>query len=531
MIKYSSPKYFQLLLLSTLITTSSLFALSLEEKIGHLLIVECFANNQQATNDKGPFDHEEALKKAIEKYHVSNVLFKRRWKYEELKKKIADLRALSKEPMFTMLDMEWGLSMRLNDVPSVPKSMTLGASRNRRLIEKTHRIIAQQAKAVGINFVLGPVLDVNSNPINPIISDRSFGCIPETVASYTDILIKPYQDARILCCMKHFPGHGDTSLDSHVSLPTVRKSKEELLNCELLPFTEAVKNDAPAIMTAHILLPEIDPLFPATLSETLINQFLRKEMGYTGLIITDDLVMKAISDNIPPEKAALQALQAGCDLIMCSRNIPSISDYLCDCVRNGLLSESLIDFKVHKILNQKRWAQNREEQILPEEIDYIELKRSIYSESLTLLGDTPQIKNSSENVTLLQFGGCNSDALKNLSENKCRYHIVDVRTKSYHEKVDFLILANLSRNTHEQYRIHEALPLIQDLSLKNPNLTVVVMGSPYALQYIPNELRSRSYLIAYESEPEAFDACADYFNRVIQYAPYRPQGILPVIIP
>lgn len=181
------------------------------------------------------------------------------------------------------------------------------------------RAMAAELKSIGVNFFLGPVVDVHSNPANPVIGDRAFGSSPEEVTVAALNFIESLHDQGILCCGKHFPGHGDTSTDSHLELPLVDKDLEALEHCEFLPFAGIIEAGVPAIMTAHILFPKVDPCRPATLSSTLLTSILRKSLRFKGVIVTDDLAMNAIASEFrKPETPAL-AIEAGCDLFCVSR--------------------------------------------------------------------------------------------------------------------------------------------------------------------------------------------------------------------
>jgi beta-N-acetylhexosaminidase len=185
-----------------------------------------------------------------------------------------------------------------------------------RLVTRMGRLLGRELKSVGVNLDFAPVLDVHSNPKNPIIGDRAFSSDPKTAAKVALAFAEGLKRAGILTCGKHFPGHGDTETDSHVTLPKVPRSRASLDRIELLPFRKAVAARIPMLMTAHVVYRALDPKLPATLSPKILQDLLRKTMGYRGVVISDDLQMKAVSRNFAPDEAAVLALAAGCDLLL-----------------------------------------------------------------------------------------------------------------------------------------------------------------------------------------------------------------------
>jgi beta-N-acetylhexosaminidase len=193
--------------------------------------------------------------------------------------------------------------------------MALGAAGDASLAHDVGAAVARGIRSIGFNWNFAPVLDVNNNPANPVIAERSFSANPEDVARLGAAWIRGALSERVACCVKHFPGHGDTHVDSHLDLPVVDKPRESLDTLELAPF-RALRDEAPAMMTAHIVYPRIDPQHPATLSRAILGGLLRDEWHYDGVVITDSLVMKAIHDRYGHDSAAVLALQAGADMVM-----------------------------------------------------------------------------------------------------------------------------------------------------------------------------------------------------------------------
>jgi beta-N-acetylhexosaminidase len=251
-----------------------------------------------------------------------------------------------RDSMFFSLDHEGGRVVRTPlPITRFPYASSL-QSRSRQVAKAT----AEELQSLGINLSWAPVADIYSNPENPVIGPRAFGTTPETAAKGALEYYLGLQESGILGCAKHFPGHGDTSQDSHLELPILHLTKEDLLNRELIPFKALIDAQIPLIMTAHILFPKIDPDVPATLSRTILTNILREELGFPGVVVSDDLDMKAISDRSTTKGTVAQAIHAGCDLFIISRNINSsslertyhIAQDFADSLANGSLDEAVV---------------------------------------------------------------------------------------------------------------------------------------------------------------------------------------------
>jgi beta-N-acetylhexosaminidase len=227
----------------------------------------------------------------------------------------ADLRELMGPQALIGIDQEGGSVLRATFLPQPPAAMALGAADDEALAEQVGAAVARGLRGLGINWNFAPVLDINNNPANPVIAERSFGDDAARVTRLAGAWMRGSLAEGVACCVKHFPGHGDTHEDSHHALPTVHKTLAELEALELLPF-RALAGVAPALMTAHIVYPRIDPEHPATLSRPLLTSVLREAMGYDGVVITDALMMKAVHDRYGHARAAVLALQAGADLVL-----------------------------------------------------------------------------------------------------------------------------------------------------------------------------------------------------------------------
>jgi beta-N-acetylhexosaminidase len=233
----------------------------------------------------------------------------------EIRALTADLRDALGEHALIGVDQEGGAVIRATCVPQAPAAMALGAAGDEALAEAVGAAVARGLRSLGFNWNFAPVLDVNNNPANPVIAERSFGADPGAVARLAGAWMRGALREGVACCLKHFPGHGDTHVDSHLELPVVDKPRTALDALELAPF-HALAATAPAIMTAHIVYPALDAEHPATLSRTILGGVLRGEWGYDGVVITDSLVMQAIRSRYGHERASVLAIAAGADMVM-----------------------------------------------------------------------------------------------------------------------------------------------------------------------------------------------------------------------
>jgi beta-glucosidase-like glycosyl hydrolase len=263
-------------------------------------------------------------------------------------------------PLLIAIDQEYGRVVRINQgITRLPAAYGLG-----RINSPTHtfnacKIAGRELRALGINVNFAPVADVNTNPDNPIIGTRSYGEDPEKVALMVKHAIKGYQDAGIICSAKHFPGHGDVDIDSHISLPVSNKTIDDLYKAELIPFQGAIKEHVPIIMTAHIIYPKIDSKWPATVSSFFLTELLRQNLKFNGVVISDDLEMKALKQFGPIEDLAVKMILAGCDMLIISENlthdvsVDAIFQALVDAVQNNVIPETRLNQAVERILQLK----------------------------------------------------------------------------------------------------------------------------------------------------------------------------------
>lgn len=260
-------------------------------------------------------------------------------------------------PLFFGIDQEGGRIAKLpGNLKSIPTNQEIGDVNNPSLSFEIGTLLGKLVDAYGFNMNFAPVLDVNSNPDNPVIGDRSFGNEPDKVAKLGVETMKGLQSEDIISVIKHFPGHGDTSVDSHLELPTVNKTKAELEGLELVPFKKAIAEGADVVMIAHIFLPKLDSEYPSSMSKVIITELLRNELGYDGVVITDDMTMKAVTDHYDIGKAAVASVKAGSDIIMVAHDhdkIVAVISALKSAVQSGEITEDRLNESVVGILELK----------------------------------------------------------------------------------------------------------------------------------------------------------------------------------
>jgi beta-N-acetylhexosaminidase len=265
------------------------------------------------------------------------------------------LQAQARIPLLVAADFETGTSMRLSEGTALPHLMAIASTGDPRDARAAGRITAIEARAAGVNWIFAPVADLNNNPANPIINIRSFGEAPETVANLVAEFVRGAQANGVLATAKHFPGHGDTDVDSHVGLPIIMAGRSRLDRAELVPFRAAIRAGVGSFMTGHLLVPalEPDPALPVTLSPRIIDGLLRREMGFKGLVITDSLDMAGVAMFYPPNRTAVLSIEAGADVLLIPPSPEAALASLREAVREGRLAIEKIDDAVARILEAK----------------------------------------------------------------------------------------------------------------------------------------------------------------------------------
>ena len=407
--------------------------LSFDEKVGQLFMVAAYSNKDEA--------HNKSIDKLVEENKIGGLIFFQGGPVRQAKL-TNRYQSKSKVPMFIGIDAEWGLSMRLDSTYRYPWNMTLGAVQDMKLIEKAGNQMAKQSKRIGIHFNFAPVVDINTNPKNPIIGNRSFGETKENVTLRALALMKGLQDEGVYATAKHFPGHGDTSTDSHHTLPIINFDKKRLDDIELYPYKELIKNGLASVMVAHLNVPNIEPRenYPTSISYNVVTNILKNELKFEGLIFTDALNMKGASNFKKPGDIDLEAFLAGNDVLLFAENVPIAIKKFNEAKKEGKLTEERLAYSVKKILAYKYKSNLHNYQPIVLEnlyndlnaIEFEALNYQLYENAVTVIkNDTKSIPIAQlykEKIAYVKLGNDTSDVF--LAQLKNYANVTEITSKN-----------------------------------------------------------------------------------------------------
>lgn len=441
-------------------------------------------------------------------------------------------------PLWLSMDAEWGLSMRLTNAVCFPKAMTLAAIRNKELVYACGKEIGRQVKALGVHINFAPVVDVNNNAENPVIGMRSFGQDAHRVTECAQAYLQGLTDAGIVGCAKHFPGHGDTYVDSHVALPVIVHSVKRLQEVEQVPFKALIQRGAPMVMVAHLLIPALDKNVPTSLSSSTVTDLLRKQLGFNGVVVTDGLKMKVVADEFTSAQLALKAFNAGNDIILQLEDTAAGINALVAAYNAGQITLQQIDERVTRILQAKEKygllqkdyrAETYKEENFHTPGAY-DLQQRLYEAAMTLVNNdnklVPIMADKSHTV-LLTMGGNQSELVKLLKAEGIA-HVAVHKDSTVENTMSLLApyakiimsVAGTNKFAHEQYGVSKLAQTLCDKVQEKPNV-LILFGIPYAAAHLAHQ----SLLVAYEDVPAAQKAAAK-----VLLGHYDPTGTLPVSI-
>ncbi|XCF04867.1 glycoside hydrolase family 3 N-terminal domain-containing protein [Tamlana crocina] len=319
---------------------------TLKEKIGQLYMVQVMSNQDLATKNK--------IVQLIKDHHIGGIIYSNGGPYRQAKLN-NELQAVSKTPLLIGMDAEWGLSMRLDSTYAFPWNMTLGAIKDNKLVEQTGRQIGEHCKRLGVHFNFAPDVDINTNPQNPIIGNRSFGEDRDNVTEKALAFMKGMQSAGVLANAKHFPGHGDTDQDSHKTLPTISFNKKRIDSIELYPYKKLITEGLSSVMVAHLNVPSLETRegYPSSLSKNIVTNILKERLAFQGLIFTDALTMKGAADFDETGEIDLAAFMAGNDVMLMSEDVEQGVSKIMEAYNSGQITEDRLAHSVKKILMAK----------------------------------------------------------------------------------------------------------------------------------------------------------------------------------
>jgi beta-glucosidase-like glycosyl hydrolase/CubicO group peptidase (beta-lactamase class C family) len=512
--------------------------MTLEEKIGQMIMVRAYSKGEDAEKDY--------IEHLIKTYHIGGICFFQ-GKPQNQKEYTSYFQKISRYPLFIATDGEWGLGMRFpQDAMSFPRNLQLGAIQDEKLIYQLGKEIGKQCKELGINFNFSPVVDLNNNPKNPVIYERSFGESKENVTAKAFLMSKGLEDSGVLSCAKHFPGHGDTHVDSHEDLPVLDHNRDSLMETDVFPFRRLTAQNIASVMVGHLHLPNIDnrPNRPASLSRIIVHDMLRVELDFKGLIVTDALDMKAVTKHFPSGIAEAEAVVAGNDILLLPEDVLLAVETIKKYIVEGKIREEDINNSVFRILSAKYKAGLAYLQDVPEVTGTKSLnspsgqaiKNKVIEASMTL------VKDDLNQIPIKEIFGINTATLSVNTVHKSTFQErIDDYTEAHHYQ---LLLHELSSkkssllNTFAQFDrvivgIHSQLKSrssARDLSpelisflkeiQKQTQIIIVFFGNPYFVEKLKD---FPAVLLAYDNENEHQDIAAQTL-----FGANKIEGKLPV---
>ena len=503
--------------------------LSLDEKIGQLYIVALYNNRGEEEIQK--------IRNLVEKEKIGGLILMQD-NAEKHIQLLNEFQGKSKVKMMIGIDGEWGLFQRFPAAHKFPWAMTLGAIQDNSLIYEMTSKIAEDCKRMGIYWDFAPVVDVNTNPANPIIGNRSFGSDINNVIAKGLAYAQGLQDNGVLASMKHFPGHGDTDTDSHLDLPVVSHNLERLNSVELAPFKALLDKKIGGVMVAHLYVPALEKQsgIPASVSYDIITNLLKKSYQYNGLIITDALNMNAVAKKFPAGELDLRAFKAGNDIMLFSQDVPNGKALIKSALEKGEISENRLAESVKKILKTKyllglQNLKSINSENINEDLNnasHAELSEKLYSNAITLLKDEKNLLPLSCSETYYYLP-LEEAPFQTFVENLNLGTTVKLISKNEIAQIpeNSTVIVGFHKDNSTAYKSYkisqESKDILAELS-KKQNVILDVFGSPYALKDVDISTIS-TVLVSYENNDLSLKASAKAI-----LGKTKISGKLPVIV-
>lgn len=514
--------------------------LSPDERIAQLFMVAAYSNKDRT--------HVKEIKKLVDEYKIGGLIF---FQGGPLRQAMLSncYQSCVKVPLLMSMDAEWGLAMRLDSTTKFPRQMTLGAIQNDSLIYDMGAEIARQCKRLGMQINFAPVVDINNNPLNPVISNRSFGENKFNVTHKALMYMKGMQDNGVLATAKHFPGHGDTDSDSHKTLPTVKSSRQRLDTLELYPFKELFSQGLGSIMVAHLSIPALDttPNQASTLTKKIVTGLLKDTLGFKGLVFTDALNMKGVSKFYKPGEVDVKALVAGNDVLLFPEDVPTAIKKIKEAIDSGSISQEEIDKRCMKILLVKQWTgldhykkinfKNLYEDLNTTKAELI--NRKLTEASLTLLQnknniiplqnlDTLKIASLSlgyKDVNIFQQTLSNYAPVKHFGIDKdAKQEAFDtVLTKLKNYNLVIVHINNTNNKPDKDFGLTPRVMAMLKAVMKQSKVIVNVAANPYILAKMDSLQFAEGLIMSYEDN----DYSASYSAQLI-FGGVAASGKLPI---
>jgi beta-glucosidase-like glycosyl hydrolase/CubicO group peptidase (beta-lactamase class C family) len=511
-----------------------------DERITQLLMYPAYSNKDSK--------HEEQIKNLIKDYKIGGLIFMQGGP-ERQARLLNEYQNISKVPLLISMDAEWSLSMRLDSTVMYPRQMMLGAIQDNGLIYEMGAEFARQLKRVGVHISFSPDVDVNNNPLNPVINDRSFGEDKYNVSLKAYSYMKGLQDNGILATAKHFPGHGDTGVDSHKSLPQINHDRNRLDSIELYPFKYLIEKGIGSVMVSHLFVPAIDSThnIPATLSEKAITELLINELNFKGLVITDAMNMGGITNYYKPGKADLMALLAGNDIILFPNDIKLVLSEIKKAIEENLITQEEIDRRCKKVLMIKYWAGLDNPEPVDTENLYTDLndtkakymRQRLVENALTLVKNNDSIiplkKLDSIRIATISFGNDNlTEFQKRINyyaetDNYIYNSAINVYGKKelINKLKDYdIVIASIHKTNRlaaKKFGISDNTVSFIDELASETKVILDIFANPYSLKYFKNSGKMEAVVVSYND----WDITNDFSAQLI-FGGIPAKGRLPV---
>ncbi|MCP4975250.1 MAG: serine hydrolase [Maribacter sp.] len=511
-------------------------AMTLDEKLGQLFMVGIASNQDKGSTDK--------IKSLIKEHHIGGVIFSTGGPIKQAKL-TNSFQSASKIPLMVGMDAEWGLAMRLDSTYAFPWNMTLGAIKDNSIVEKVGHQVGVHVKRMGVHINFAPDIDINTNPLNPIIGNRSFGEDRDNVAEKGIAFMKGMESAGVLSSGKHFPGHGDTATDSHNALPLIEFSKKRLDSLELYPYRKLIKAGLSSVMVAHLNVPslELQKELPSSLSEQIISGILKERMGFNGLVFTDALNMKGVTNHGKDGDVELAAFLAGNDMLLMPTEVAKAKEKLLTAYNRGRITEQRLSSSVKKILMAKyKVGLNKYEPIkinnLFNDLNSIE-SELVYEEAIenaiTVVKNKYYLmgikKLENKKIAYVKFGDDNSNPFiteLNKYAKVTQVNGKDIATiKNKLKEFNLVIIGHHKSNESPwkpyKFSQKERIWLEEIAKERTSNLILSVFAKPYALLDIESFKNIDGVIVAYQNSEIAQQKAAQLIFGAID-----ARGILPV---
>jgi len=509
--------------------------LSKDQRIAQLMIIRAHSNLGA--------DHVKEVTDLIKKYNVGGLCFFQGGPVRQANL-TNEYQKIAKTPLMIAIDGEWGLGMRLDSVINFPRQLMMGAVPDAKLIYQFGLAVGEQCKRIGIHVNYAPDIDINNNPMNPVINDRSFGEDKYKVALFGVQYMKGMQDVGVMACAKHFPGHGDVSVDSHYDLPVINKTRAQLDELELYPFRELIKAGVGSMMIAHLAIPSIDTTtnLPTSLSAKNVTDLLRNELGYQGISFTDALEMQGVAKFFPKGDASVMSLIAGNDMLCLPGDIPGSIQKVRQAIKEGKLTWDDLNARVKKVLLAKYHLGLHKKQVintenLAEDLNAKtnEIKKLLAANALTLLRKSNDnlLPLKATKVAFVGIGINKTNAFATRVQQAFNADLFFFENKDTITKVNSILeqlknydavvvgFHNYNRRPANQFGLSKnSLELLN--KLQGNNTITFAFGNPYAVQYICN---SNNLVVCYEDDEITQQAAADLLMGKI-----NAKGKLPVTV-